>query len=814
VTTHDVETSAGTVEVHLAADRRFGVGVRVDKENFCPGQESVTLSFVIEDPDHDVTRGLIEVWGTQDGQARKICYVPLPTEQLAGEHGWTWDGHVLSALSGAQFDEGWRGASSLGHEQLPDDLATVEFSPYRLKVILTGPPGVSVSDAALVRVEVHSLVLQLGLESQVPDGPGNVPGGNREVWAQFPADRNERGGRALPRPEGHQTQRLLLEGNAYKTAPHFDSHGEEIGDDQMLEPDRLHDRYRNAWQHADGAGPRLPLLAFVFMKSSEGGAIDAPLALGRVQVLWDWEVVDNDTTAWFDNFQGSDGVSPDLNRDGADFIEATLDYDVQVTRPSGISCHVDRGGRRGSADEPLFLPLEGFELTRCQNRPWGALTVPVKTGSEASRVGVLFAPSHIAGDCFRVRAYVAWYVDSGGRRVSLDVVRGFESRKRRVPSASTGNFQVWRRVELARYRAKTRALAAPSQRVDIRWVSRHFQMAYVEMVPLVGGEESTSSLRRPRVMEAPDFNRHFAAAAQRVERDLDALPGSHWVGRTGPHYHQALARDDRGELVDQHGDRDTGVSFRSFEDWLAVMGTVQFGEVEGQRWTLDRLLQFFEFTVPSGTTTSARRAMLARYYYNDLLREYANRTLEAIAARYAGEERGIHLFHYEGMHDQLANDTSGWTWWGIAPNIGHRTNQAAFNLYAPPRAWDGRPADSTTGDPGSPAIRNGKNFTVAHEIGHLMHLCHAGNGDPGGAETGRRRADALHDARSAVPWQRDANGDWVPTSTPSSVPCIMSYEHGRYQWFCAMCNLKLRGWKMSALSNDHEQNRRPRASSP
>lgn len=773
MTTRTLETSAGTVEVHLARDARFGVGVRVDHENFCPGEERVTLTYAVEDPDADVQRVVLELWGTKDDQPHKLCYLggsrgdagPDGRDWAApGEHTFAWGGEVLGALSGARFEDAWRGARHLGADDLPDGLATVEFSPYRLKVLLYGA-GTSASGSATVRVEVHSVELELGWRELVPQSPDDR---DLDVWRQFRADSNHLSGRALPQPAcAHRTQRLLLEGNCYKTRS-----------EHMLDADMLHDRYRNLWTHADGVGPRLPITAFVFVKSAGGRAVDAPRALGRVQLLWDWEVVSTDTTDWFRRFQGAQGVSANLNQAGAEFIDATLDYDVQATRPPGNSCHADRGGKRGSTREQVLLPLDGFDFARPTARTWGALTAPRRDGQhERSRAGVLFSPSHIAGDCYRLRVHVAWYVDERGRRVSLDVVDGHERRRRRAPGAVTGNLQVWRRVDLVRYRAKTAALAAEAKRVDVRWVAKQFQMAFVQLIPRIGGEDpvDVDLPRRPAVMRPDEFDRHLAQAAEAYAGEL---------GREGPLLRRALADS-------QHASGNHGVSFVDFDAWRARLATTPYDDGAGRMWTLDRLCQQLGVT---GATTSARTAALRETYYNSLLKGWADALLERVAGRYARQEKGLHLFHYEGMHDQLANDTSGWTWWGIAPNIGRRMNQAAFNLYAPA---------------GSISHTRGRDFVVAHEIGHLMHLCHAADGHAGGGPTERALADRLHDRRSALPWQTGAGGTFAPTpGAASTVPCIMGYEHGRYEWFCAMCNLRLRGWKVGSLSNDHPLNRR------
>ena len=185
--------------------------------------------------------------------------------------------------------------------------------------------------------------------------------------------------------------------------------------------------YRKKW----GDGPLIPLLAHLRLKGSDDQPVDAPWALDGARVLWDWEDDPaNKVTDWLHAERA----------ETQDFVEKALDYcvdlhaDMRFAPPGSNNCHVDHGGKRGKSlvnhggarghNAPTIFPEQAaptyalgtaavvprefpFPVTPyLPQRPWAARSQPRTRGVLAGRTGVLFQPSRMAGDRYKVSAYL------------------------------------------------------------------------------------------------------------------------------------------------------------------------------------------------------------------------------------------------------------------------------------------------------------------------------------------------------------------------------------------------------------------------
>lgn len=231
--------------------------------------------------------------------------------------------------------------------------------------------------------------------------------------------------------------------------------------------------YRGLW----GDGPRLPIVAKVLVRSAEGKAVEAPSALRGAKLLWDWE-------------------DPQPDKKGTGETKEWLAWATErfghkgdAHSPPSTNCHVAYGGKRGEGAPPVFpqqngtdafpFRVEGFG----QRRPWAALSAigDDKAGKWASMTGVIFQPSRIAGDTYRVCAYLytgdeADFDHSETALSKAALVAG-------LPLAKMGTLEVWRRVEILRYIKKG---AGPD--VDLAQVNNYFAPAKLKLVMAVSDD--------------------------------------------------------------------------------------------------------------------------------------------------------------------------------------------------------------------------------------------------------------------------------------------------------------------------------------
>lgn len=498
-----------------------------DDLNFAPSAEAVKIKYTMGNPGSAAQKGRLELWGRFGDAA--LWTRDLTVEELAdGEHVIDWDGAVTQ---GPSFPEGF---------------VTAEFSPYKLKVVVAG--GVQ-GDPQSAWTFFHVLVHELTLEH----GPKKVLARQRdkEVW-----DRTEsRGG--LPAPGGDALE-VRLASNLFKTS------SAEMYDNTA------YTQYESNW----GAGPKLPLFAKATVRKSDGAGIDAPKALGNVRFLWDWEDVREGT--------GRHHAAAKT------FLDASLDYDKQKTHPKGDNCHKDRGGKRGPGAQHVIEATPGhapadsaaagqfpFKVEHAPRRGWAAMSRAWGRGEFAGKTGVLFRPSRMAGDAYKVTVQVAWDRDGAGRH-ALDHRR--DAPLRAAVKAETGSFEVWRTVNIARVIKKKAGVPV----FDVAKVKGYYDKAFIRLRDV---RDATST------MSAATYNAGIATAvaakAWYIQAAVDPAVDQHAAGtyviafRQYPAYLTAL-RAAKGWTVAQ------------LNTWLAAGGaplnTAAKYHAQCSDWAMDLMI--------------------------------------------------------------------------------------------------------------------------------------------------------------------------------------------------------------------------------
>lgn len=180
-----------------------------------------------------------------------------------------------------------------------------------------------------------------------------------------------------------------------------------------------------------------PLTASPLLKTSDGGKLLAPAALGTSRLLWDVE--DEPKT-----------LNDVHNAEARNFVDAALDYLVDTAGPKGgRNAHVDHGGKRGPAGAPPLLVRATSPVETPKARTWALYSKVDLDGHQRGTSTVLFQPSRIAGDSYRVTVYMD--IDGSLDQEApgpLDVPHADRHR------TSTGELVVMRVVQVERYYRK------------------------------------------------------------------------------------------------------------------------------------------------------------------------------------------------------------------------------------------------------------------------------------------------------------------------------------------------------------------------
>lgn len=582
-----------------------------DDFHFVPEHEPVEIAYAL-DNDFDLVRaGRLELF-TRHRKAPLWTRALKPEELLPGEHRLPWDGRVPAG------------------DLFPDGVVTVEHSPYKLRLTLDGTGWARAPVAwTYFHVLVDDVTLELG-DPRVLARPQD-----RELVAAL--------GR-LPAPGEKAEVRLVS--NLFKAK------ADEMEDDTGFT------EYRAAWN----SGPRIPIFARAWLRDSRGRRVDAPKALGRVRFLWDWEDVTEDTAAH----------APKVRA----FLDQAIDRYRVTTQPKGDNAHTEVGGKRGAPSEAVFPRQAGqppgdalkegafpFRVKPCNKRGWAATSTAWTSGELAGRTGVLFQPSRIAGDAWRVTVQLAFDKRRDGGMV-LDVED--DAPLPAAVRACTGTFETWREVHVARVVRKHASIPGFS----LAAVQAHYERAFLRVVDRTGG----------KVIELDPARYNARLAAEVAKRPV-----------------QVQAAID--PTVDQHAAGDHAVTFRAWPDFIA--------ELKRRKGVDDaELMEWLAKDKAPG-----RPSPDTAHGYHAICKEWARLLVTFVCDADLGTTPGIALFMFSGLYN-LETAPGGRELNGFSPEFPSQHRQrCAIVLCAKPSNY-GRNFNSLE-------------QTIAHEIGHHLFLPHA-----------------------------------------------------------------------------------------
>jgi hypothetical protein len=430
----------------------------VDTFHFAPGPQYAAATWTADDTLKDEVRIVYKLHNPHF--AIKEAKVQVFT-RFSKDPVWERelkDDELLHGEHTLQFDkkDPWDGKIDK-HADFPDDYLTAEHSPYKLKLTVSGD-GVNTSPTAwtYVHVMVGKLELEYGPKTVLPAQPANLEGG---IHSETYDDLIAQG--AVP-PVGGNVK-VILKSDIFTA-----------GGDDMFH-NQLYTRYEALW----GDGPQIPLFCKVWVKSSADTDVVAYKALGRLKFLWDWE--------------STSVASPTT------FTANAENYLVNKTKPKGRNCHDKRGGKRGSK-KPVFPKQDGpgsgvvpgalpvgsfpFEVEPLDKpRNWAAYSYAWNGGEAASKTGVIFQPSRMAGDKYKLTVYVDQEYDRK-KKYKLNVDADAPLPCPAVLKAETGDYHIWRRVNVRKYVKKNGSVA---ETINLATVANEYAKAFLELKDLTAG---------------------------------------------------------------------------------------------------------------------------------------------------------------------------------------------------------------------------------------------------------------------------------------------------------------------------------------
>jgi hypothetical protein len=362
---------------------------------------------------------------------------------------------------------------------------------------------------------------------------------------------------------------------------------------------------------------KIPLVATVLVRDSGKNAVVAGRALGRARVLWD-------------HIEPLPEVREGIGRDNNLFLhKIETRYEHRAGPPGGRNTPVDIGGKRapkGMAKPVLSGAVSGvvdfpFRSEECKNRPWAALGELHRSGKHEGQAGIVFLPSFISGDAYRIRPYVDTdrTLDTADR-ISDDVLH-----------ADSGLLEIWREVPIVRFVRKCAEVATSLQDIDDFTLPAYLRCKHEipDRTETLSRAEYTRALRKAlaTVKRTPDvLFEEFAMLP--LDQQYDSDPGW-WSRNFGDG-----SRVPRKELV----------AFRTYAKFLDACG-------EAVKRTGDKEVE--------------KRLAKWRKRGADEYLNMVNTRADALATRMGAAlavRAGVNVVGFDGLHN-LGATTNGMTAW-------------------------------------------------------------------------------------------------------------------------------------------------------
>ena len=643
-----------------------------DDFHFVPEKETGGIAYEIDDVCGVIAKAKLELFCRfKKDPLWTLDLTKLgPDAYCHGKHSLKWDGRVVTP---DKVQEGQAGKDGMEHDLtkydpdlnvhkdgFPDGYITLEYTPYKLKLTVSDKDDQCVLTAwTFFQILLKGIVLELGPEEAVPAATVDDDRHKRDkaVRKQIADD----GGL----PAAAATRKVYLVSNLFKTA---------APDGQMTD-NTGYEEFRTLW----GDGPNIPLIAKIRLADSADNEVkleDGPgaKALGKTKFLWDWEDVAEDTSRH--------------HAKAKTFLNDALNYDKITTKPKGDNGHIDRGGKRGPDGQPVFPDQPGyapkdaldagrfpFEVKAAEIRKWVAHSLGWTQGKLKGQTGVLFQPSRLAGDTFKVTVYLDndRYFDSvkSKEKLVLDVT-DLPLKAAEVIKKSTGKFEMWRQLEVINY-LKKKATVTPD--INLGTVADYYEKANILMKNLAGAAGA---------MVKATYNTAMT----------NAINTQAW------HVKAAVSAND------QH---DTGGHFIDYRDHAGWCGEVDT-HANGAGWTnVQKLAWSAGLSNGAGSDPYTNAAVYYQFLY-----DWALGIIEAVCGNFMVAGDGINIFQFHNLFNPTLPRGTSLNGFAADPPGSNRTKCGFIQC-----------GSNYGGTLGSGAANlNTREQTCTHEIGHQLFLPH------------------------------------------------------------------------------------------
>jgi hypothetical protein len=764
-----------------------------DKFHFIPEYENVEIRYEIKNKFALITGAKLEMFSRFDATpVWSVDLTPLGADWWShGKHVIKWDGRLIQATAEQKgTDGGDKGTThdftTLALDQTKDPFSdgyfTLEFPPYKLKLTVTGDPAGRANPVAAWtywHILIKSIELDVGPEENIPAAV--VDDDRHKMDKDVRTRLIAKGG--VPATGG--SVEVVLLSNVFKN-----SLAEMDTNDGFTQ-------YQNLW----GKGPQIPLIAKIRLADSADAEVkidETPkgaVALGKAKFLWDWEDPDELVDA-----QQPGAAKPaafiknaiNYYKDGTDANRSGDDHKY----PKGDNCHVDRGGKRGPGADPVFPVQAGyaaadsltagscpFKVDLCtQERFWASLSQGWTKGKLKGKTGVIFQPTRMGGDDYIVTVYLA-YDKTAKDKLALDVKTEPLVAPDQIKSKSTGKFQMWREVHIARYITKLSTLNGllPG---NLGGVQTDFQKPYVHLEDKMGADNAYALTDHKLASgSAPDYN---ALLRARLSATGDVLfTGNLATDAAADHASvdsMVLARSYADFVKAVHKHLNTGVAAASGD--IAALGAENGISEDDTAETLGpwdgastlapdvvaRLVATQTWLVNEGVDTDIKYGKLLDDLLFNVGEPFAG-DLQLVSGGKSGGKAppGVTTLEFRFTNTVLRDQFDGGQmvryWYGSAIDPTDRERDRCVIMF-----W------------------LAKVDYFSHEFGHHFFLPHAKYptaSPPGGYRVNRH--DDVDDG------------------------CLMSYSQTR-PGFCGLCQLRIRGWSADgagALDKISANNKKP-----
>ncbi len=754
-----------------------GADAGSDDFHYLPEKETIEIHYEIEDKYAMADGGKLELFNRFEETPLWSLDLSVlgPDWVTHGKHTVKWDGRVVKPTAkqdGTPADGGMTHdlttitVDKTIHDSFPDGYVTLEHPPYKLRLSLTTEADAELKTRPVLawtyfHILVKSIEFVLGAEETVPAGAVDDERHKMDKAIRSKVD----GDGGLPGDGA--TRKVFLIGNIYKTA------GGE------MDSNVAHTLHKTMWSD----GPNIPIMAKIRLLDSADAEVKVDesdkgaVALGKVRFLWDWEDPDEEVDA-----QQSQ-PKPKA------FIKDAINYDKAVSEPKGDNCHLDRGGKRGTGAKPVFPDQAGYdpkdtldagkfpflvlssdsaEERRPKERKWASYSQAWTKGKLKGQTGIVFQPSRMAGDNYKLTVYVAF-----DRNKKDGITLDAKTQPIKAPDAikkSTGTFQVWREIHQARYIRKKSTIAAflPA---NLGGAQTLYKEAYVAFENKMDGDNQYTMDQHQIGGVTLDYNQMcedvFAAsgnsmydAGLAVEAGADhASVDSAFLVRTYAKFIETLH-----EALDATGTGDWASEGIAPED-LGSTALPDPATVDPARFDAVTRLAATKAWIDGTLETSAKYIGML----DDQLCTFIESELCTKMSLISGGKAGVNTAAVDGvtvvhfnytntyMRDRIAAGDNVGSVFGSAVDPADAGRSKCAFLFLSPRL-----------------------DTFVHEIGHHLFLPHAPTA--GGYQENR------HDG--------------------SDTGCIMSYNRPRPA-FCGLCQLRLRGWDADVVNKTSASNKKP-----